>query len=135
MQTSRLLRHGAVGTNIGARPSYCRAILRLGESGLAADLFETWAGEDGMLTIQEWNAAVDARVGEQAVNFAAVKWDGNGDGRISREEFRQSASGDQQFAQIVEAGGQPGFGQAQQGIAFSMPRRSTCPRDTRRGIH
>ena len=38
----------------------------------AGDLFTEWAGEDGVLTVEEWDAGVDARFGEQAMDLEAV---------------------------------------------------------------
>ena len=65
-----------------------------GQANLA-ELYSEWAGEDGELTIAEWDAAIDARFGEQAVNLAAAEWDADGNGVISREEFDKAAAGNE----------------------------------------
>ena len=40
----------------------------------------------------EWDAAVDQRLGEQALNLSAAEWDQDGDDVISKEEFEQAAA-------------------------------------------
>jgi glucose/arabinose dehydrogenase len=55
-------------------------------------VYAEWAGEDGKLTIAEWDSAIDGRFGEQAVDLAAAEWDTNADGVISREEFEKAAA-------------------------------------------
>ena len=52
-----------------------------------SELYKNWAGEDGELTIAEWDAAIDARFGEQFLNLEVSEWDDDGNGVISREEF------------------------------------------------
>lgn len=54
------------------------------------DLYVMWAGEDEELTVDEWDRAIDERFGEEAVNLSAERWDDNGNGVISMEEFEQA---------------------------------------------
>lgn len=76
------------------------------------DLFETWdlneddlldftefsetlyviwdADDDGDLSADEWDDAVDAWFGEQAVNLDLAAWDDDDDGVISRDEFAEA---------------------------------------------
>lgn len=37
----------------------------------AGDLFTEWAGDDGVPTMEEWNAGVDGRFGNQAVKLSS----------------------------------------------------------------
>lgn len=51
------------------------------------DLYARWAGEDDTLTVEEWDAGVDATFGEQAVDFEVSAWDTDADGTITKAEF------------------------------------------------
>jgi len=62
------------------------------EPSSASALYDGWAGQDGELTVAEWDAAIDARFGEQAVNLAVAQWDADGNGVISREEFDKAVA-------------------------------------------
>lgn len=45
-----------------------------------------------MLTVAEWDAAIDQRLGEDAANLSVSDWDQNGDNIISKEEFNKAAA-------------------------------------------
>jgi glucose/arabinose dehydrogenase len=60
------------------------------EEGDTAGLFGEWAGDDDVLTVAEWDKAIDARFGEKAVELSLEDWDRNDDGVISREEFDEA---------------------------------------------
>ena len=57
----------------------------------AGDLFTEWAGEDGVLSMEEWDAGVDARFGEQAMDLDAAAWDADADGTLTTAEFEAGA--------------------------------------------
>jgi hypothetical protein len=47
-------------------------------------------GEDKVLTVEEWDRAIDARYGERPVQLAVPEWDADSDGTISRQEFEDA---------------------------------------------
>lgn len=67
-------------------------LLAFGQQAPTAALYDEWAGEDAVLTVEEWDAAINARFGEQAVNLDVTQWDADGDGVISRAEFDDAAA-------------------------------------------
>lgn len=64
-------------------------------------LYSSWAGEDGVLTVAEWDAAVDRRFGEDDVNLAAARWDVDANGIISPIEFQSAVAADDRFNALV----------------------------------
>jgi glucose/arabinose dehydrogenase len=68
----------------------------------AADVYAEWAGEDGELSVAEWDAAVDQRFGENAVNLAAPQWDDDGNGVISQEEFAEALAQTELLSRLEE---------------------------------
>lgn len=66
----------------------------------SARLFQEWAGEDGQLTVSEWDTGVDQRFGEAAANLSAARWDEDSNEVISRQEFENAFEGE--LASLVE---------------------------------
>lgn len=64
------------------------------------DMFDM--DNDDSLTVAEFDKAVDSFFGEQAVNLSIPRWDGNGDGIISRNEFFQTAGDAELFSLFNE---------------------------------
>jgi len=91
------------------------AFSQQGQAASATELYKTWAGEDGRLTVEEWDAGVDARFGEQAVTLDVAQWDPNADGVISREEFESAAGQNPSFSLAQQTGAEAG--QTQSGEA------------------
>ena len=52
-----------------------------------AKLYAEWAGDDGELTVDEWDAEFDRVLGEEAVALEVADWNTDGNGIISRAEF------------------------------------------------
>lgn len=56
------------------------------------------ADRDDRLTVEEFDRGVDSFFGEQAVNLSIPRWDADGDGIISRDEFTQTAGDSELFS-------------------------------------
>lgn len=78
----------------------------IGFSELAAGLYALWdANDDGKLSIEEWDDAVDLWFGEQAVNLSVDTWDPDGDGVISLAEFADGLQQSDLLARLDTANG------------------------------
>lgn len=64
-------------------------------------LYELWAGDDGELSVDEWDAATDTLFGEEDVNLAVARWDTDSNGIITPEEFEQAIANDDLFDTVT----------------------------------
>ncbi|SFH26567.1 hypothetical protein SAMN04488020_1098 [Palleronia marisminoris] len=63
----------------------------VGYSELSSGLYSAWdANDDGELSVDEWDSAVDLWFGEFDVNLSVENWDADGNGIISEGEFAEA---------------------------------------------
>ncbi|MFZ3585030.1 PQQ-binding-like beta-propeller repeat protein [Loktanella sp. DJP18] len=67
----------------------------------AGELFALWASEDGILTVEEWDAGIDSSFGEQAVDLGPITWDTDTDGIITMVEFEAGAESSGVFQELT----------------------------------
>lgn len=78
----------------------------IGYPELSDGLYGTWdANDDGELSVDEWDNAVDLWFGEFDVNLNVDNWDTDGNGVISRSEFASALEGTDLVARL---GGEEG---------------------------
>lgn len=86
-------------TNLGPYDANSDARFSVGELAMALyPEFDT--NNDNMLSVAEWNQGMDHYFGEGDLNLEVSQWDRNGNGRISRNEFRTALGRSGLYEQI-----------------------------------